>query len=285
MDIVVLGYTAHPYTKAILREFTKRKVPIKALVQRLRVDYPPELVLRSLTSENLTRRNLLKQVFSIDNLKRGVYNPVFALSFLKLLMSKKLRPEERRPRSTRALESEDVDFKEVTVKTVNDFNSMSSERLLRHLAPDLIILGPAAQIIRGNILRIPRIGTLNAHQGILPGYRGMDVLEYSILNGDEPGVTVHFVDEGVDTGDIILRRYLGVSPGGTLEELREQVIKLSVEALADVVEMIESDSYQREPQDPKAGKQFYPIHTTLRDITRSRLQEYTKPSSPSHKRK
>jgi len=276
MDIVVLGYTAHPYTRAILRECKKRRIPIKALVQRLRVDYPPEVVLQNLTSEDSTRRNLFKQIFTIDNLKRGVYNPVFALRFLKLLLSKKLRPEERQPRSTRALESEDVDFKELTIKTVNDFNSMRSERLLRHLAPDLIILGPAAQIIRGNILRIPRIGTLNAHQGILPGYRGMDVLEYSILNGDEPGVTVHFVDEGVDTGDTILRRYLKVSPGDTLEELHEQAIKLSVEALGDTIEMIESGNYQREPQDPKAGKQFYPIHPKLQEIVRSKLRRYAK---------
>ena len=284
MDIVVLGYTAHPYTKAILREFTKRKVPIKALVQRLRVDYPPELVLRSLTSENLTRRNLLKQVFSIDNLKRGVYNPVFALSFLKLLLIKRPQSKYKQPYSAPTFKSGDVDFTQLIVKTVDDFNSVRSERLIRHLAPDLIILGPAAQIIRGNILRIPRIGTLNAHQGILPKYRGMDVLEYSILNGDEPGVTVHFVDEGVDTGDIILRRYLGVSPGGTLEELREQVIKLSVEALADVVEMIESDSYQREPQDPKTGKQFYPIHPKLQDIVCSKLESQSKGISDKRNR-
>lgn len=282
MDIVILGYTAHPCTRTILKECKRRGIPIKALVQKTRVNYPPEFVLQNLMSEGLTGRDLFRRVFNVDNFKWAVYNPGFALGFLKLLLGKRLRSEEKQVQPVRIFKSADVDFKGLTVKTVDDFNSKRAERLLQHLAPDLIILGPAAQIIKGNILRIPRIGTLNAHQGLLPKYRGMDVMEYSILNGDELGITIHFVDEGVDTGDIILRRYLRVSQGSTLEDLWEQAITLSMEALVDAIEMIESGNYHKEPQDKKDGKQFYSIHYTLNDIARSKLQRYAISRSLGH---
>ena len=276
MDIVILGYKVHPYTRAVLKECKQRGIPIKSLVQRIRIDYPPELVLQNLTSDGSAKQSLLRQLFTIDNFKLAVYNPGFALRFAEQLLGRKLRSEENQVHPVHVFKSDDdVDFKELTIRTVDDFNSIKSQRLLQQLAPDLIILAPAAQIIKGNILRIPRIGTLNAHQGLLPKYRGMDVLEYSILNGDELGITVHFVDKGVDTGDIILRRYLKVSQETTLENLWEQAIKLSVKALADAIEMIESGTCQSEPQDPMDGKQFFPMHPTLRDIVRSRLQKYT----------
>ena len=274
MDIVILGYTAHPYTRAILGECKRRGIPIKALVQRTRIDYPPELVLQNLRHESSTKWGFLKQSVTLENLKRAIYNPGFALRFLKQSLSKNYRAEERQSHPEHIAVPDDINFREITVKTVSDFNSISSQRLLRQMAPDLIILGPAAQIIKGGILRIPRIGTLNAHQGLLPKYRGMDVLEYSILNGDEPGVTVHFVDEGVDTGDIILRRHLPVPRGVTLEDLWEQAIQLSVKALADAIEIIQGGNYQTEQQDIKDGKQFYPIHPVLRDIVRLKLQGY-----------
>lgn len=271
MDVVILGYTAHPYTRAILRECKQRGIPIKALVQRMRVDYPPELVLGTLMVAGSSRWNLLKQLFSRDNVKRAFYNPGFALNFLIKSLGRRPRSGEMQVNPVHVLEPGDVDFGELVVKTVNDFNSLRSQRILQQLAPDLIILGPAAQIIRSHILRVPQIGTLNAHQGLLPKYRGMDVLEYSILNGDKLGITVHFVDEGVDTGDIILRRYLRMLPGCTLENIQEQALKLSVEALVDVIEMIKSGNYQKESQGPKDGKQFYPMHPTLKDIVRSKL--------------
>jgi methionyl-tRNA formyltransferase len=83
------------------------------------------------------------------------------------------------------------------VYVVDDVNGHECERLLREIRPYVIVLG-GSRIIRKHIIGIPSIGVLNAHPGLLPGYRGVDVIPWAIYYGDPVGVTVHFVDEGVD---------------------------------------------------------------------------------------
>ena len=283
MDIVILGYTAHPYTRAVVGEFQRRNIKVKALVQRTHIDYPPELVLNNLMYESKTGVQLIRLLITPENIKRAIYNPGFAYNFLVNVLKKRNRREDVESSIEHSVELMTSNFKNITIRTVNDFNSKSSQRLLHQLSPDLIILGPAAQIIKGNILEIPNIGTLNAHQGLLPGYRGMDVLEYAILYGDKLGITVHFVNKGVDTGDIILRRYLNISQGTTLEKLWAQAIELSVESIADAVEMIERGDYETKIQDINDGRQYYPIHPILREIVGKKLYNYSQSNSENDK--
>src|SRR6185312_824748 len=73
---------------------------------------------------------------------------------------------------------------------------------VRNLAPDLLVHAGAG-ILRRELLAIPRLGTLNAHMGILPRYRGMNVAEWACLEGNPVGCTVHLVNAGIDTGDIV----------------------------------------------------------------------------------
>ena len=86
----------------------------------------------------------------------------------------------------------------------NGTNSLETEYALQKFKTDLLILGQAG-IVKQNILQIPKIGTLNGHPGILPFYRGVDCPHWAILNGefDKIGASVHWVDQGVDTGKII----------------------------------------------------------------------------------
>ncbi len=80
---------------------------------------------------------------------------------------------------------------------------------LREFAPDLVIL-LGADIVPAALLEIPRLGTINPHYGLLPRYRGMNVTEWSIYYDDPVGVTVHAVDPGIDTGEILLHEALTV---------------------------------------------------------------------------
>jgi folate-dependent phosphoribosylglycinamide formyltransferase PurN len=83
--------------------------------------------------------------------------------------------------------------------------------------PDLILVY-GTRMLRTPIIRTPRLGVLNVHYALLPDYRGIHVEFWQVLNGDldKSGVTIHFVDEGVDTGDIVLQEAanpkLGVDP-------------------------------------------------------------------------
>jgi methionyl-tRNA formyltransferase len=108
------------------------------------------------------------------------------------------------------------------------------------LRPDVLILG-GAPILPDAVLEHARLGVLNAHPGLLPRYRGVDVVAHALLNGDPVGATVHFVDAGIDTGRIIDRVEVAPRPGDRLETLQERVETAGGAALADAVERLLRD--------------------------------------------
>ena len=116
--------------------------------------------------------------------------------------------------------------------------SLADARLMRWLVrarPDLLILGGTG-IVPPHILRIPTVATLNAHPGLLPWVRGVCPLEHALLRGVALGVTVHAVDEGIDTGPIV-RRVL-VRPSEGAEDritLQRRVEDAAIDTFADVV--------------------------------------------------
>ncbi|MEN6356673.1 MAG: formyl transferase [Armatimonadota bacterium] len=120
------------------------------------------------------------------------------------------------------------------VKTVENFNSPESEQLLRSMAPDLLILG-GSRIIKSNILSIPKMGVINAHPGLLPKYRGVDVIPWAVLQGDSVGVTVHYVDVGVDTGRICRNEVVSLQKGDTFEVLARRVEQTAGRLMGSVV--------------------------------------------------
>ncbi len=101
-------------------------------------------------------------------------------------------------------------------RRLSDPDALAAVRAWR---PGLALL-VGADIAPEALLTIPRVGTLNAHYGLLPGYRGMNVTEWAIYQDDPLGVTVHWVDRGIDTGAIAAREQITVQPGATLESLR-----------------------------------------------------------------
>ena len=103
---------------------------------------------------------------------------------------------------------------------------------LRAARPDLVVLGGAPGLPAA-LLEVPPLGVLNAHPGLLPRYRGMDVVGRAVLNGDPVGATVHFVEPGIDTGAIVSRVEVAPLRGESLAELQARVEAAAGEALAD----------------------------------------------------
>ena len=99
-------------------------------------------------------------------------------------------------------------------------------------------------ILKENILAIPRIGTLNCHPGILPNYKGLDSIFWACYNKDfsNIGTSVHFVDKGIDTGDIVLKNYFKIQEKSkNLIKVRRDLINSSPGVMKDaVVKIIES---------------------------------------------
>jgi folate-dependent phosphoribosylglycinamide formyltransferase PurN len=140
---------------------------------------------------------------------------------------------------------------------VQGTNTPETVDAVRSLAPDLMILAQTG-IVRKALLGVPTIGTLNAHPGLLPSYRGIDCARWAILNGDweQIGASVHWVDAGVDTGRVIAKEPVSVPVGSTIEEIDRLLDGHSAALLARVVaEMREGNVPEGSAQGE--GVQYY----------------------------
>lgn len=137
---------------------------------------------------------------------------------------------------------------------------------VRGTRPDVLVCAGAG-ILKQPLLDLARLGTINAHMGLLPFYRGMNVAEWAALHRDEVGVTVHLVDAGIDTGDLLLTEKVDAAAAKSIAELRERVDAVQIERLADVLRFIrESGSLPPHvTQQKDDGRQFFAMHGELRN--------------------
>ncbi len=113
--------------------------------------------------------------------------------------------------------------------------AIKTDKYLEELAsynPDLIIVTAYGRILPKQIIDLPPLGTINVHGSILPAYRGAAPIQWSLLNGDKfTGITIMQMDEGMDTGDILLSSQINISPDETAGSLAERLADLGGEAL------------------------------------------------------
>lgn len=123
--------------------------------------------------------------------------------------------------------------------------------------PDLNISVSYDQILQRPILDTAPLGFVNFHAGKLPFYRGCNVINWAIINGEtEIGLTAHYVDEGIDTGDIILQRMLPIRWTDTYGEVLNRVIAALPDLVVDTVSIIASGRVERRPQAHLPGTYF-----------------------------
>jgi methionyl-tRNA formyltransferase len=110
---------------------------------------------------------------------------------------------------------------------------------------DLFISMSFNQIFKKKIIELPKLKTINCHAGNLPFYRGRNVLNWVLIN-DEPefGITVHFIDEGIDTGDIILQRKFPISEQDDYNSLLEVAYEECAKILYDSVKLIITNTFK-----------------------------------------
>jgi folate-dependent phosphoribosylglycinamide formyltransferase PurN len=134
------------------------------------------------------------------------------------------------------------------VVTCGDQNSPDSIAQLREWSPDLIIF-TGGNILWQQLLQVPRLGVLNVHLGLLPEIRGMSSPEWSLLNHVPPGVTIHYMDAGIDTGPIIQRWELPESRRcESLSDLRDKLVAFGVEKIGEVVASLNCGTMSATPQ-------------------------------------
>lgn len=153
----------------------------------------------------------------------------------------------------------------IPVFNVSNYHDDSSIALLKNVNADLgVIYG--TNIIKESVFSIPRLGSINIHQGLAPIYRGGPTVFWELFNGeDELGITVHFVSPKVDTGDIILQRTLplkydfdkyGLDYELFLADFRAGLVEPSAQLMAEAVKQIADGTEQRTKQDISLGKRY-----------------------------
>lgn len=111
---------------------------------------------------------------------------------------------------------------------------------------DLFVSMSFNQIFRNEIINLPRLNTINCHAGKLPFYRGRNVLNWALINDEnEFGITVHFVDEGIDTGDIILQETYPITDNDTYGTLLEVAYDECAKLLYQAVKKIQKGEFKR----------------------------------------
>ena len=112
---------------------------------------------------------------------------------------------------------------------------------LRAYQPDVILVVAYAKLIPPEILELPKFGCINVHPSLLPRYRGAIPLQASIFSGDtETGVCTFFMDEGYDTGDIIVTRKTLLGKDETFSELASRLAKVGADVLGETIGLLES---------------------------------------------
>ena len=130
-----------------------------------------------------------------------------------------------------------------------DVNSDAFIERLRGYDADLFVSMSFDQILRRSLYELPRLGTINCHAGKLPFYRGRNVLNWVLINDEEDfGITVHYIDEGVDTGDIILQSSYPIFETDDYGTLLEKAFSECPIILHRAVQAICAGSAKRIPQ-------------------------------------
>lgn len=123
------------------------------------------------------------------------------------------------------------------------------ECLLTDLAPDVGCIVSMSQLLPERALDVPRHGFINLHSSLLPKYRGPYPLFWQYYDMDlESGFTVHFVDKGEDTGDIIRQESFALTLGMPIDDVRSVILKKAPKALLKVLDDIDAGRVTREPQ-------------------------------------
>ncbi|NMB33093.1 MAG: methionyl-tRNA formyltransferase [Clostridium sp.] len=138
---------------------------------------------------------------------------------------------------------------------VNDINFINT---LKELSPDIIAVVNFDQILKSEVIGIPKTACLNTHASLLPAYRGRAPLNWAIINGEkETGVTVHYINEGIDTGDIIIQKKVEIKEDDYVGDVLERVREIYSYIVDGAIELIENGRVLPRKQDLSKGS-YYP---------------------------
>lgn len=155
----------------------------------------------------------------------------------------------------------------ISVYQPNSLKTEETQKLIRDLNPDLIVVVAYGKILPKEIIEIPKYGVINVHSSLLPKFRGAAPINAAIINGEkETGVTIMYIAEELDAGDIILTSKTPITDEDTFLSLHDRLKDLGAKALIEAVELIEQQKAPRIKQNHEEAtfvKPFSKIDTKI----------------------
>ena len=163
---------------------------------------------------------VLKSLILANHKLLGVYSPLYNNNIYKRL---------------KAISNKyDVPFYRVA-----DFSNKEFINSLSNLKIDLVVVCHFQKIIQKELIKVPKLGCINLHPSLLPFYRGLTPQHWPIINGDnKTGVTVHYIDEGVDTGDIIIQKEISIEEEMYVSDLQNKMKNIYSKIVNDAIDII-----------------------------------------------
>jgi methionyl-tRNA formyltransferase len=150
----------------------------------------------------------------------------------------------------------DLDLRILQPERVKDTQFIAH---LEGLGPDVIVVAAFGQILPPAVLDVPRLGCVNVHPSLLPKYRGAAPINWAIINGEtRTGVTTYLMDEGMDTGAILLIREAEIGPDETAQELSARLADVGGELAVETIIGLKEGTLQPVAQDEK-GASYAPL--------------------------
>ena len=141
------------------------------------------------------------------------------------------------------LKSVCINYK-VKFERIKEFNSPEFVLQIKKSEVDLIIICHFKKIISNEIFEIPNKGCINIHPSLLPYYRGMSPQHYPIINGEsETGVSVHFVDEGIDTGDIIVQKKIPILENDYVLDIQNRMRTIYSSIILEAIDRLHKNNF------------------------------------------
>ncbi len=138
---------------------------------------------------------------------------------------------------------------EITVYQPNSVRTEETLNLVKEINPDLIVVVAYGKILPKELIDIPKYGVINVHSSLLPKYRGAAPIHAAIINGDtESGVSIMYIAEELDAGDVILQGKTTINEEDTLETLHDRLMDIGAKTLLEAVDLIEEEKAPRIPQ-------------------------------------
>jgi len=185
--------------------------------------------------------------------------PDFAVSALKKLIEKHevlavvTQPDKKQGRGNKIIYSPVKTLAlEHGIEVLQPIGAKESDFIesLKKYNADIFIVVAYGQILKKELLDIPKFGCINIHGSLLPEYRGASPIQRAIIDGkDETGVTIMFLDEGVDTGDMILKESVKIEQSDNFETLRDKLAVVGADLLEKALVQIENGTAMPEKQD------------------------------------